>query len=516
MVQILKDKQALLAVVVAVTGFYLSTRTSDPALTIRHWGWGVWTLIFFVWLVAARKCDLRVLRMSIFVFMLSFLLITVSSGMIAVNTGEWVYQVCKAIVFPMFVLVCVFVITDHRKFSSMMAILALCLFWWGVGQSIRGQAMTGRMAGANLFPQAMFMLLPFCFMVPKKWWRLGVVAGVSIIMAIVKSGTRSVIAAVVVFGVVVAISRKKHWIVLLLLIVIITGALLFESDLFNSVSLERRMARWSESLRMPTVGAGQWKIIYPAYGSTSGPAGRFVTRAHNDFVEVLVELGYGGLVCYFAVFGLGIYYAARCRLWYLVAGICGYMVIAFFSFPRERAFCQMILCIYFSIAVRSRWLELRPTGPVRRYWIISVVMCGMLVFCCYDFWVRYRAEQVVAMVKVASAKSQWNRVRNIIDANYHPLATVNNKTTPLMWFRGLASEGAGDIDGAIVDYRKALQHNPNHIFVLNNLGAVLIKRGRFDEASECFAKAIYLKPRFKEANKNFDICQSWIEARDGK
>jgi tetratricopeptide (TPR) repeat protein len=58
---------------------------------------------------------------------------------------------------------------------------------------------------------------------------------------------------------------------------------------------------------------------------------------------------------------------------------------------------------------------------------------------------------------------------------------------------------AGDLDGAVVNYRQALALVPDNATTWNQLGTALQWLGRFAEAADCFRRALAIKPDLVEA-----------------
>ncbi len=67
---------------------------------------------------------------------------------------------------------------------------------------------------------------------------------------------------------------------------------------------------------------------------------------------------------------------------------------------------------------------------------------------------------------------------------------------------GLAYDGKGMYDRAVVEYGKALAINPNLAEAHNNLGFAYYGKGMFDEAIAEFEKAVAINPDFAEAHNN--------------
>ena len=67
---------------------------------------------------------------------------------------------------------------------------------------------------------------------------------------------------------------------------------------------------------------------------------------------------------------------------------------------------------------------------------------------------------------------------------------------------GAANAGLHNLEGAIANFGKALQINPDYAEAHNSLGIVLQSQGRFDEAIASYEKALQVKPDFVEAHNN--------------
>jgi len=67
---------------------------------------------------------------------------------------------------------------------------------------------------------------------------------------------------------------------------------------------------------------------------------------------------------------------------------------------------------------------------------------------------------------------------------------------------GLALARRGEVDEAIVQYRKALEFEPDYVVAHINLGTALASHGRFDEAIAHCRRALEIQPDYVEAHNN--------------
>jgi len=70
---------------------------------------------------------------------------------------------------------------------------------------------------------------------------------------------------------------------------------------------------------------------------------------------------------------------------------------------------------------------------------------------------------------------------------------------------GIALHRAGDLELAETNLQKALELNPDHPIVHNELGIVYRKTGRFAEARDSYEKALAVYPGFHYARRNLAI-----------
>ena len=67
---------------------------------------------------------------------------------------------------------------------------------------------------------------------------------------------------------------------------------------------------------------------------------------------------------------------------------------------------------------------------------------------------------------------------------------------------GFYLSGKGDVDGAILNYRKSLAINPNYVDALNNLGYAYAGRKEYQQALPFYERALQIQPTHPEVNNN--------------
>ena len=67
---------------------------------------------------------------------------------------------------------------------------------------------------------------------------------------------------------------------------------------------------------------------------------------------------------------------------------------------------------------------------------------------------------------------------------------------------GFLHAAEGNLEQAVVCYRRALALQPEHADALSNLGIVHVRQQHLDEAADCFRRALVAKPNFPEALTN--------------
>ena len=266
------------------------------------------------------------------------------------------------------------------------------------------------------------------------------------------------------------------------------------SGILATASIKDRMVLWQKTAAMVIdnpvlgVGPGQWKLRFPAYGridrqfQAEGSTYEVVfQRPHNDYLWVLAEAGLPGLICilFFYLILIRRCYGiirhadepeakrlAACMLF----GLIGFMVISFFSFPRERIFHNVFLGLM-SAAILSTYHRVnggcsKKTPKITRYRYGFILgLCAISLAVGYS---RYRSDIHTHNALRARIAGQPRMVISQLDLAQTWLYTLDPASIPLAWYRAMAHVRLGDMERAQADFARACKAHPFHLHSLNN------------------------------------------------
>ena len=121
-----------------------------------------------------------------------------------------------------------------------------------------------------------------------------------------------------------------------------------------------------------------------------------------------------------------------------------------------------------------------------------------------DGWGRVIGQLGCVTLVAILALLSWRQCHMYADVETLYRTTIDRN--PDCWLAhsnlGLALAGRGQVDEAIVHFRKALELKPNNAEAHNNLGMALAGRGQSDEALTHYRKALEIKPGYAEVHNN--------------
>ncbi len=552
--------------------FLYSSTTIDPVLTLRFTAWAILTFLMILMTGCQNQrmknsLDDGMIYRAVFPILTGYLLISALSLIKAINVTEGIFEWLKIFLSISFLHAACRVIGTHQKavlnLTKSMALTGILFSVVGICQYLDlaftfipgNYKIYATMVNKNLFSSILFLILPFASYIGIRcsgtWKMIGLASTALIGLSIAIAGSRAVWAALLVSTAAMCLlkliyqnkrmpSEKYfpiHHLGLLFcaafmgLGIILSAINQTSGSMVSTTSLSQRIRLWEKSLKMTManpvggIGLGQWKIICPEYvmdhseqhpDEPSAPV--YFQRPHNDYLWVLTESGFGGLLCYLAFFATLIFYCLRiiyrtnhpdtlCFSTLMLFGITGYMVISFFSFPKERIVHNIFLMIT-AACILTAYQGLFPIrkkvpAPGRR--ALDIGMLCILVFCMAAGYIRICSEVHVLRALSAKKAGDWQQVIYEIDKVYLRFYNMDPVAMPLSGYKGLASFSLGHIEDAYEDFRNAVQVHPNHIDVLNNLGtcAALLNDSR--RAVEYYNRSLTIFPGFKQARSNLRL-----------
>ena len=399
-------------------------------------------------------------------------------------------------------------------------------------------AIAGSMGHKNLFSSIQFLLLPILIHVfissNKKMRILSLIAILLFITALLQTQTRAVLFALIIFLVSLLLLvkqkiTKKHIIYLFSSFVLVLSAgymftkytnrydaFVKEIDKTLEFTSSARYKLYKSSLKLigenPLfgVGPGNWRIKIWEYDLYKGTLGKmFAQRPHNDFLWVFSEGGMVAGISYMLLFLILIkdaYYLHKRRknkdnLFYALLFSCflGYGFISLVDFPLERISHNIIFFVLASFIIASKKQETKYTTSV----FILPLLIIISIYSVYVAYIRYDAEKHTKTAIYYKNKGNWNRVIKEIDKAYNKdYYEIENTSTPLLWYRGVAYFNQNKYNKALIDFKDAYVANPYHVHVLNNLATSYEINKERIKAKEYYNKALKINPTFKETRIN--------------
>ena len=286
-----------------------------------------------------------------------------------------------------------------------------------------------------------------------------------------------------------------------------------ETKLLSTSSLVERCLLWDKTYRIADqrpllgYGAGNWQVHFP----DAGLKGLYradvwnvsFTKPHNEYLGVLAELGYPGLLLSLAFLVALIthsFFALRKipnRRDFLFGAIvlsvfvgCG--VNALFDFPNSRV--EHLCWIGVFTAVLFHCIAPKPEKARPRAWNLLFLCLAILMAVVGGF--RLHGEMEVGRMQRSMKAGDWQAMqKHSIDAR-SVFYTLDPVGQPLRWFEGKAGKRLND-PRSLASFREAHHDAPFNKEVLNDLGlAEYHTAHNTDAAIKAFEEAIRISPGY--------------------
>ncbi len=426
----------------------------------------------------------------------------------------------------------------------------------------------------NFYAEVIALMLPFSvigfFSLEKYWKWLSLFNIIILIVSILTTQSYAALAAIGVAGLVVGVvyfsSRSENKIsglklaAITTLVILVSGFIVFKSGVFssfnkrletvsnyllhpelmdstaksNSNSTFERVMLWKNSYGLikenPLTGsgAGNWKLLYPKFGigGTRYIEGGNVhyEHPHNDYLLIASESGISALIAFLIFFISVIWIALKKmkskrqeRLWYagiLFAIIC-IMLVSIFSFPRMRFYAWILMAVYIGILMAVDNGDKIRMKFSKAGWKLMLLTCAVIsVFSLTAGLVKYSGEVHSKILQIAKKQRNFARVVRESEKAASWIFPVDESATPFTWYKGMALFYSGDVSGAKISFEDALQKNPYHIQLLNDLATAYEQTNERERAIGLYRRALSVTPYFPQSLLNISACYFNINKKD--
>lgn len=548
-------------VICCISGYkYLYDKFLMPRYVLVSTG----LMIAFVFASIKRR-TMKIPKSFVFCFYLFFVLLSGLSVFWCINTGEAIWKACNYIMGLM-VCVCFFdlLMEDYQVtkkvlwVSSTIILTVYLLFALIQIAALRDTSfeklynISGINGHKNLLSSALFMLSAFLLaslpVIKKKYLKAVslVLFGLSIlVMLFLKS--RAVIVGMIVSSMVFLVlfllqkrklvRSRKHKTVMVVIGVVFSFLFLTvllrhvvsitvpdsyeksetQQSISSTSSLVERFALWDKTFFVVDnhpflgCGAGNWQICYPEAGLKGLHRADYwnvnFTKTHNEFLGVLAENGYLGLmiVLIFLVFliifsGFAIIETTEKDEFYFgsmtLSIVCGFCCIAFFDFPNSRIEHLVWINILFAILFRLMVQKQDKHEIYSIGWAGNLAFLVLALFMILVGVVRFKGEQETVKMQQALFRKDWKNVEQFSGKAVSLLFSVDPKGMPLDWYHGQALKAMGN-NGSLNSFRRAYHYVPFCKENLNDLGIdEYYTAGNYEQAKFLLHEAIRISPNY--------------------
>lgn len=268
-------------------------------------------------------------------------------------------------------------------------------------------------------------------------------------------------------------------------------------------------------------GSGNWQIQYQQAGLgglyRAEDLNYTFQRPHNDWLWVLSENGiigfslYAGFIVWLLLALLsynkaeeneiGIQRRALAFAW-----ICGYLVISFFDFPKERPEHLLLSNMLFGFAFAVSWdtknfKTIKPVPAGLNRLLINLMPLLLIITIVIGIF-RIKGEYFTyKMYHYKNGNNPYETIRTGKKAaNF--IYTIDPTSLPIDWYIGNAFAKQNQFKDALASFKSAYRLNPFNRNVLNDLGSAYMMNQQPDSAKHYYLKSTAISPRFDDPKLN--------------
>ena len=286
-----------------------------------------------------------------------------------------------------------------------------------------------------------------------------------------------------------------------------------EHHILSTSSLVERCLLWDKTYHIvdkhPIAGCGigNWQILFPD-ASLEGLYRADVwnvnfTKPHNEYLGVLSETGYLGLLLYIAfltsliVLSLFALCNTQSRRDFLYGAIVlsifvGSCVNALFDFPNSRI--EHVIWMGILMANLLQIITQGQQKTLAKGWNVVFLLVSIMLVTIGGF--RLKGERNTFEMQQALKANEWKTVEHRCHQAISEFYTIDPVGLPLHWYLGKAEKKMGKPQ-AIESFRKAQHYAPYCKENLNDLGlAEYYTAHDLNKAEFCLKEAIRISPNY--------------------
>ncbi len=309
---------------------------------------------------------------------------------------------------------------------------------------------------------------------------------------------------------------------ILMLIVWINPAIIQRLDLrtyTSSTSGAERIKIWAKTISLikehplAGVGAGNWQYNFSKFGigdiENISKNDISFQRPHNDFLWIISETGSVGfllillILLYVFVKSFPAIKSGNTRVMLLFSFLCGLLVEAFFSFPKERITHIVLASTMLALLFKNLNIPLKVSIKKSR----GILKVSLVILCVSMIIGSYRLKGEYYTLLMLNEKNRDNP-REVIGfgnkANSFFYKT-DPTSTPISTYLGWAFNALNKRDSVLFESERAYLLSPYDYEVLSNYGLALEKARDKIKAKKMLSEALRINPIYEPALMNLFI-----------
>jgi len=558
----------LILVITGILPFVTASSLMDIALLSKFLVLTGLLIIFFLFKMIQKNTSYNFNVIDLF-FLLYAIWHAASIGW-AHNFSEAIFSLATVILFYFSYLAVKLTLANKEDFEQWfipvitLSSFTLTLYGWYEFFSIDNFHRTndvyfiqGFSAHKNLFSTQLFLLLPFLSIgffnnsTKLKWfYAIAIVLQILLLFSLLsRAFLLGFLGTALVTGILFFFKRKQAAQTLKPLLIIISGAAIAVFVLYSLTggtgllqrynpknfsktrNAKERILLWKKTVALikdePVLGygAGNWDIFFPSKEIKGihrmAINNETVARPHNDYLWIAAETGIIGLLIYLSLLILVYFYTIKTiiqsthntstiKLIFLISFFTGYLIIAFFDFPRERA--ELNFYVAFIIA----WLIhlfnqelsfkkiLKIKHPFNKILVGSALILLSGIF--YVGLIRYNGEQEIKEVKAMFQSNAWDKVIAASQKVKHSLYTIDPTELPIDYYACYAYFNKKDYPNTIEFGKRAVEDSPYHQSSLMQIATAYAEMKNFNMGATYYEKALQMHPTNNRILESLAIC----------